>query len=50
MSWVFFLLATLLFFFAGIGVTAIPNPITWGLFCLALGLALGGVPTPSWKR
>lgn len=42
MGWLFFLLAAVLFFFAGIGVTIIPNPTVWGLFCLALGHFVGG--------
>jgi len=29
-------------FLGGIGATAIPNPVIWGLFCIALGLLLGG--------
>ncbi len=32
--------AVILFFFAAVGVTLIPNPTSWGLFCLALGLLL----------
>ena len=39
----FLLLAVFLFFFAAIGVGIIPNPQSWGLVCLALGLLLGGV-------
>jgi hypothetical protein len=35
-----YLLAAILFFLAGIGQTVPPNPTTWGLFCLALGLLL----------
>jgi len=38
---IFFILAAILFFFEGAGVTVIPKPVTWGLFCLALGLAVG---------
>ncbi len=48
-----FLLAAILFFFGGVGVTVIPNPVTWGLFCLALGLAFGGPPLPAsvtWRK
>ncbi len=41
----FLLIALLIFFLAGIG-TGIPNPITWGLFSLTLGLLLSGVPLP----
>ena len=29
-------------FSGGIGVTFIPNPELWGLFCIAIGLLLGG--------
>lgn len=47
---IFMIGAALLFFFAGVGVTIIPNPVTWGLFCLALGLLLGGVPITGWRR
>src|SRR5258708_30580384 len=38
---IFYVLAAVIFFLAGVGSTAIgPNPVTWGLFCLALGLLL----------
>jgi hypothetical protein len=37
---IFYLLAAIVVFLAGIGVTAIPNPVLWGLFCIALGLLL----------
>jgi hypothetical protein len=37
---IFYLVAAIILFLAGIGVTAIPNPIIWGLFCIALGLLL----------
>lgn len=51
MGWIFLILAALLFFFAGIGVTVIPNPTVWGLFCMALGLAVGGYwPTVTVRR
>lgn len=39
---IFFGIAALLFFFAAVSVTIIPNPTAWGLFCVALGLAVGG--------
>lgn len=42
MSWLFFVLAAVLFFFAAVGVAFIPNPTAWGLFFTALGLAVGG--------
>ena len=41
---VFLILAALLFFLAGVGAILIPNPVTWALFCLALGLLTSGVP------
>lgn len=47
---IFLLGAVLLFFFACIGVTVIPNPTGWGLVTLALGILLAGVPIPAWKR
>jgi len=37
---IFYVLAALIFFLGGIGSTAIPNPIIWGGFCIALGLLL----------
>lgn len=41
MGLIFFCLAALLFFFDGVGVNFIPHPVTWGLFCVALGCAVG---------
>ncbi len=41
---IFLLAAVVLFFFAAIGVVFIPNPTSWGLVCLALGILLAGVP------
>lgn len=38
---IFFAIAALLFFLAGVGANFIPNPTAWGLFTLALGLAIG---------
>ena len=37
---IFYLIAALVLFLGGIGATAIPNPVIWGLFCIALGLLL----------
>jgi hypothetical protein len=39
---VFFVIAAVLFFLAGVGSTAIPNAATWGLCSTAIGLAVGG--------
>ena len=35
-------IAAVLFLFEAVGVTFIPKPMIWGLFCLALGFALEG--------
>lgn len=37
-----FVAAAVLFFCAGAGVTAVPNPVAWGLFVAAIGLAIKG--------
>lgn len=42
MAWVAYVIAAILFFFAAVGVAFIPNPTAWGLFFVALGLAIGG--------
>lgn len=41
---IIFGISALLFVFAGLGVTVIPNPTTWGLFMLALGFFVGTLP------
>jgi len=38
---IFLLLAAIVLFIGGIGSTIIPNPVIWGLFCIAVGLLLG---------
>lgn len=49
MGWIFILMAVILFFMAGIGMALVPNPMIWGLFCLALGMLVGGSrPTIKW--
>jgi hypothetical protein len=45
----FLVLALVLFFFAAVGVTVIPNPTAWGLVALTLGLLLAGIPL-AWRR
>lgn len=50
MGILFFIVAAVFFFFAAVGVTVIPGPTAWGLVCLALGLALSGVPWPTWRK
>jgi hypothetical protein len=37
---VFYVMAAIILFLGGIGATVIPNPVIWGLFCMALGLLL----------
>ena len=37
---IFYVIAAVVLFLGGIGSTVIPNPVIWGLFCIALGLML----------
>ena len=37
---IFYVIAAIVLFLGGIGSTAIPNPVIWGLFSIALGLLL----------
>jgi hypothetical protein len=37
---IFYIVAAIVLFVGGIGVTVLPNPVIWGLFCIALGLLL----------
>ena len=39
---VFYVVAAVVLFLGGIGSTLVPNPVIWGLFCITLGLLLGG--------
>lgn len=39
---VFYILAAIVLFLGGIGSTIVPNTVIWGLFCITLGLLLGG--------
>jgi hypothetical protein len=39
---IFYVVAAVVLFLGGIGATFIPNPVIWGLFCVALGLLLTG--------
>lgn len=52
MGWLFMLLAMICFLLGGMGATVIPNPTTWGLFCMALAFLLGGVSVsfPNWTN
>lgn len=47
---IFYLVALILFFLAGIGATVIPAATTWGLFAMTLGLLLSGVAVPVFTR
>jgi hypothetical protein len=38
---IFFVVAAIVLFIGGIGSTIVPNPVIWGLFCIAVGLVLG---------
>lgn len=52
LGFVFMVAAAVLFFLGGIGVTAIPNPMIWGLFCIAMSFVLGGysIALPRFQR
>lgn len=43
---VFYVIALIFFFLAGIGF-ALPGALAWGLFALTLGLLLSGVRIPG---
>ena len=40
---ILFIVAAVVFFLGGIHSPLIPDPVIWGLFCVALGLALDNV-------
>jgi len=46
----FYIIAAIVFFLGGIGATVIPNYLTWGLFCIALGLALDDIGFGAFRR
>ena len=37
---IFYVIAATVLFLGGIGATFVPNPVIWGLFCVAMGLLL----------
>lgn len=39
---IFYIIAAVVFLLGAMGSTIIPNPVIWGLLCIALGLLLGG--------
>lgn len=44
---VFFILGLILFLFAWVAASVIPNPLAGGLFCVTLGLLLQDVRLPA---
>jgi hypothetical protein len=46
----FYVIAAIVFFLGGIGATVIPNHVTWGLFCIAMGLAMDDVGFGAFRR
>ena len=48
---IFYIVAAVIFFLAGMGATLLgPNPTIWGFFCIAAGLALDGVGLGAFRR
>jgi hypothetical protein len=47
---IFYVIAAVVLFLGGIGVTAIPNPVIWGVFCIALGLLLDEYGFAGFRR
>lgn len=47
---IFYLIAAIILFLGGIGATAIPNPVIWGLFCTVLGLLLDDYSFAGFRR
>ena len=39
---IFYVIAAIVLVLGGIGSSVVPNPVIWGLFCIALGLLLSG--------
>ena len=37
---IFYVIAAIAFFLAGVGLTVVPRSEVWGLFCIAIGLLL----------
>jgi hypothetical protein len=46
----FYVIALVLFFLLGVGMTVVPRAEYWAWFCLVLGLLLAGYPWPLWPR
>lgn len=44
MGWIFYLIAVIFFFLSGVGSIILPNPLSWGLLCVALGLLVDRMP------
>jgi hypothetical protein len=47
---IFYVIAAIVLFLGGIGATAIPNPLLWGVFCIALGLLLDEYGFAGFRR
>jgi hypothetical protein len=47
---IFYLIAAIVLFLGGIGSTAIPNNLLWGVFCIALGLLLDDFGFAGFRR
>lgn len=47
---IFYVIAAIILFLGGIGSTAIPNNMIWGVFCIALGLLLDEYGFGSFRR
>ena len=46
----FYIIAVIVLFLGGIGSTAVPNPVIWGLFCVALGLIFDDFGFGAFRR
>ncbi len=49
MGRIFFGISALLFLVDALGATWLPHQISIGMFCLAFGLVLSGVPMIPWR-
>jgi hypothetical protein len=50
MGWIFMFMAVVFFFLAAVGSAVIPQPTSWGLVCMAIGLAVGGYFPWGYRR
>jgi hypothetical protein len=48
---IFYVIAAIIFFLVGIGSSVMgPNGLTWGFFCIALGLLLDDLRFDTFRR